>query len=124
MIILLSDGDANRLANMGSGECQAGVNAAAAAQKAGITVVAIAYGSPTSGTCDTDSGLQACTAMQQMARDANGTGPSSKWFYSDDQGKGACLSGTNTVTDLSGIFGKIGGSVTSGGARLLPLNTT
>ena len=123
VIILLSDGDATAksgsqiTASMASAQCQQGVTAAQAAAKAGTWVYTVAYGSETSGSCTTDSGLQACTAMQEMASKA-------AFFYADDMGgSGGCTSSANpSITDLNSAFASIGQSF--GAPRLLPNNTT
>jgi Flp pilus assembly protein TadG len=124
MIILLSDGDATAVTpNISAGkstqECHAGITAATAAQGAGTTVVTIGYGSPNSGSCTTDTSpsIQACATLKAMATVGTGTSASPQWFYSDSAS--GCTGG-NSANTLSGIFGAIGSSVSSGGARLIP----
>lgn len=124
VIILVSDGDApgqgcavtNGVACNGGtiAQCQAGVNAAAAAAAAGTTVYSIAYGASGSGTCVLDTGLQACTAMREMAiSPSTYPNPDPSKFYSDGGGQtDPCSSlGVNhspTFTDLNSIFQNIG----------------
>lgn len=120
VIILFSDGDANASsANMTSAEknqqCHEAITAAAAAKSAGFWVYTVAYGSPTSGSCSTDTAptISACTTMQDMASDLTK-------FYSDDAN--GCASTENTQTDLVAMFATIGASFQA--PRLLPDNTT
>jgi hypothetical protein len=122
VIILVSDGDApgqggcdagNNYCNGGGlGQCQAGVTAAAAAAAAGTTVYSIAYGANTSGTCSLDtSGIQACTAMQEMAiSPSTYPNPDPSKFYSDQGGQvGQCISAVNpSITSVTQIFQNIG----------------
>jgi len=123
VIILLSDGDATATgsqisSSLAGNECQQGVTAAQAATAAGTWVFTVAYGSETSGSCATDtSGIQACTAMQEMASKA-------AFFYADDMGgSSGCTSSANpNITDLNSAFSSIGQSF--GTPRLLPDNTT
>lgn len=128
VIILLSDGDANAKSgtqissSMAANQCQQAITAANAATAAGTWVYTIAYGSPTSGSCTTDTsgskaGIQACTALQDMASSA-------KYFYSDDVGgtSGCESSGNPNISSLSGIFGAVGSTFAA--PRLLPDNTT
>ncbi len=120
MIILLSDGDANSsYAPTSTNECQQAVTAAAQANAAGTTVVTIAWGSPTSSSCSTDTSptTNACATMLKMASTGNGSNAAPQWFYSDDSN--GCVSGAHSnVTDLSAIFQDIGKNLT--GARLIP----
>jgi hypothetical protein len=74
----------------------------------------IGYAAPMSGcSTDTSPAISPCSTLQQMASTAVD-------FYSD-QGAG-CVSTTQSLTSLIGIFGKIGASFTA--PRLLPDNTT
>jgi Flp pilus assembly protein TadG len=120
VIVLVSDGDApgqggcgapNYCNGGGPDQCQQGVTAAAAAAHAGTWVYSIAYGSNTSGTCSTDGGLQACTAMQEMAiSPATYPNPDPSKFYSDQGGQvGDCASSVNpTINSITKIFQSIG----------------
>jgi Flp pilus assembly protein TadG len=125
MIILLSDGDATSQSpgqistSKGTNECHAGITAAATAKSSGITVITIAYGSPGSGSCGTDTSptITACAAMMAMATVGNGTSSAPQWFYSDTAS--AC-SGGHPATNLNSIFTQVGNSITNGGARLIP----
>ena len=122
VIILVSDGDAPGQAGCDAGnnycngggvaQCQAGVSAAAAAASAGTTVYSIAYGSNTGGTCSLDtSGIQACTAMQDMAiSPSTYPNPDPSKFYSDQGGQvGNCVSAVNpSFTSITTIFQSIG----------------
>jgi hypothetical protein len=120
VIIFFSDGYANATsANMKSTEanqqCHEGITAAQAATAKGYWVYTVAYGSPTSGSCSTDTAptISACTTMQDMASDATK-------FYSDDAN--GCASSTHSITDLVAMFQDIGASFQA--PRLLPDNTT
>ena len=128
VIILLSDGDANAPLTKTSGtttiqvmdptkvnqQCHEAITAAQAATAAGFIVMTVGYASPTSG-CSTDTSptISPCNTLKQMASNATD-------FYSD-QGAG-CVSTTQSLTSLIGIFGKIGASFTN--PRLLPNGTT
>jgi Flp pilus assembly protein TadG len=121
MIILLSDGDANSsYAPTPTNECHQAITAASTAQTANTTVVTIAYGSPTAatpGSCSTDTtSISACDTLTKMATIGSGSAAAPQWFYSD--ATGGCVSGANSVTNLSAIFGHIAGAVT--GSRLIP----
>jgi Flp pilus assembly protein TadG len=108
-------------------ECEQAVVAAQAATTAGTTVYTIAYNSPTSGGCSTDTynkktnpngtNIQPCTALQQMA-----SAPAD--FYSDatPANKGACISTATPGLDLAAVFHSIATSFTV--ARLIPNGTT
>jgi hypothetical protein len=123
VIILLSDGDATSKSgsqissSLASNQCAEGVTAAQAATTAGTWVYTVAYGSETSGSCTTDSsGIQACTAMQDMASKP-------AFFYADGMGSSSCTSTANSsISDLNSAFKSIGQSF--GAPRLLPDNTT
>ena len=125
-IIVLSDGDANAKAtNINTtanptkvnNQCQQGVTAASTAAGAGTWVFSIAYNALTSGSCTTDTGLQACTAMQNIASD------SSKFFAVNDDGTTTCKSTSGTsLSSLLSAFNTILGLVEP--VRLLPDNTT
>ncbi len=129
VIIFISDGDANALAqNVGNGnsntsqnpaalnQCHQGITAAQAATAAGTWVYSVSYGSPTAptpGSCSTDSpAISACSAMQQIA-----SVPSK--FYSDNPS--GCAS-VNPISALSTIFENIGLSLLN--SRLIPNGTT
>ena len=149
-IVILSDGDANatarNLANSkldpsGANECQAGINAAEAAESAGVLFFSIAYGAAKKG-CSTDTSNSStcnattftnCTndspicAMELMA-DNHVTNPA---FANDYQAEQAlCANGTfasdpvhhfyNTPTGSSfqAAFQSVGNQLTT--ARLVP----
>ena len=120
-IIILSDGDANATStNMKSTEvnnqCTEAVTAANAATTAGTLVLTVAYGSPTSSSCTTDTGAHAtsaCATMQNMASKPT-------LFYSDDAN--GCSSPSQSLTSLLSIFSSITGFFTA--PRLLPDTTT
>jgi hypothetical protein len=125
MIVFLGDGDATASSsNMPSGrstnQCRQAITAAQSATAAGITVVTIAYGAPTSSSssCTTDSPrISACDALRQMAS-------TDDRFYSDNASSGtSCNSAANPISDLNEIFQHIGTTIGTG-ARLLPDNTT
>jgi len=117
VIVILSDGDANSTkvpTNYTKNQCQAGITAAQAAATAGTWVYTIAYGSTTSGSCTTDTGLSGCLAMKGMASDLTK-------FYSDDSA--GCLSTDHpSLTSLQTIFQNIGDNLRI--ARLVPNGTT
>jgi hypothetical protein len=108
-------------------ECEQAVVAAQAATGAGTTVYTVAYNSPTSGGCSTDTyssrtnpngtNIQPCTALQQMA-----TAPAD--FYSDATAvnHGACTSSANPNLTLSQVFKSVATSFTV--ARLIPNGST
>jgi Flp pilus assembly protein TadG len=121
MIIVLSDGDANSpSAPTNTNECQQAITAAQNAQAAKTTVVTIAYGAPTAGSCSTDTvSISACETLLKMASTGSGSSAAPQWFYSDTTGgTSTCTSGAHSITDLSAIFQDIGSSLT--GARLIP----
>jgi len=119
VIIIFSDGDSNSSkmpTKYASQQCQQGVTAANAATAAGTWVYTIAYGSPTSGSCSTDTNpkTSACATMQAMASDPTK-------FYSDDSA--GCQSTANpNFTTLDAIFKNIGVSLSK--PRLVPNGTT
>lgn len=120
VMILLSDGDAGATsAKVGSGlyndQCQQAVDAATAAKTAATAtwIYAVAYSSPTSGGCSTDSPyISPCDTMKAIASD------SGKFYASG----GSCTSTVNNISDMVTIFARIAGSLTS--PRLVPDNTT
>jgi len=113
------------------GECGQAVLAAQAAATAGTAVYTIGYGSPTSGSCNTDKtysatvttnggswshGKQACAALAAMAS-------SQVNFYSDDgAGCQATAPSNQSLTKLTSIFRVITNNLTS--PRLIPNGTT
>jgi hypothetical protein len=123
VIIIVSDGDApgqgcpgGTCNGAGMGQCQAAVNAATAATRAGTWVYSIAYGSSTSpspGSCNTDAApMSACLAMQRIASDQSK-------FYSDNSG--GCASAVNpSITTLNQIFQAIGNDLHT--TQLIPDN--
>jgi Flp pilus assembly protein TadG len=130
-VVLLSDGDASASSsNMPSGEasnqCYEGYQASQAAQTAGMTVITIGYGSPTSG-CSTDSSTHytgysyarnnPCGTLLAMASVGGGSTSAPQWFYSDSA---SGCSGGNSANNLSAIFTAIGTQISSGGVRLIP----
>jgi Flp pilus assembly protein TadG len=120
-IIILSDGDASASSSYmqtskAANQCTQAVTAAATAKAAGVSVITVAYGSPTSG-CSTDTGSHAispCNAMKTMASQAS-------YFYSDD-GSG-CVSTTNSLTSVIQMMGSIASNILTQ-PRLIPNNTT
>jgi Flp pilus assembly protein TadG len=130
VLVILSDGNATSSstqmpgASTSSGtymsstkECHQAVTAAGLAAAAGTRVYTVAYGAEASG-CTTDTGLTPCQTMQQMAS-------SPAYFFSDytaTGGTSSCVSASQPVTGLSGIFQVIVGDLT--GAKLIPNNTT
>jgi hypothetical protein len=130
VLIMLSDGDSNATsghmpgASTKSGsypstvdQCAQAVSAAQAAAGAGTAVYSVAYGSTSSG-CSTDtSGITPCQTMEQIA-----SSPAN--FFSDytaSGGSSSCVSAANPVSGLSGIFTRIGRSISL--ARLIPNDT-
>jgi Flp pilus assembly protein TadG len=131
VIILLSDGDATASSSSGqinaaegTGECKAAITAAQKATAAGMIVVAVAYGTETSG-CTTDSAPynNPCYTMQNIAS-------SPLYFYSEDTAaKNGCVSADHpSLTSLSQIFGGGAGTITTQlglqPVRLLAAGTT
>jgi hypothetical protein len=124
-IILLSDGDATASGSeisktLASNECTQAVNAAhTLVNTYGTWVYAIAYDAQ-SGGCSGDSGYNACSSLQNIAS-SPGHIPDPTKFYSDSASeKNGCTS-QNSVSDLSGIFGKIGMDFLT--TRLVPWGT-
>jgi Flp pilus assembly protein TadG len=133
VIVFLSDGDADSsqvltkscpanssawcTGNETTNQCHAGIKAAQAAAATGTWVFSIAYNAATSGSCVTDNpAISGCSTMQQIASDSGK-------FYSDSTGvKGACISSTNTLSDLVSIFQTIGQALQQ--PRLLPNGTS
>ncbi|MGA3239329.1 MAG: pilus assembly protein TadG-related protein [Bryobacteraceae bacterium] len=135
VLVILSDGNATALAAKMTGssatsgtymstiqECHQAVTEAKAAAAAGTRVYTVAYGAEASGcTYDTvaHGGLiTPCQTMQQMAS-------SPAYFFSDytaTGGDSTCISASQPVTSLSGIFQVIVGDLT--GAKLVPNGTT
>jgi Flp pilus assembly protein TadG len=132
VLVILSDGDAEASSTDMPGastsskvymstkqECHQAITEAAAAATAGTRVYTVAYGATSSG-CTTDSSpsITPCQTMQQMAS-------SPAYFFSDytaSQGNGSCVSASQPVTGLSGIFTVILQDLT--GAKLVPNGTT
>jgi Flp pilus assembly protein TadG len=125
MIILLGDGDAsasstNMTSSKRNNQCHEAITASTSAQTTdGTTVVTIAYGSPGSGSCSTDSSpsITACNALKGMASTGTGTSSAPQWFYADSTS--SCTSG-HSATNLNAIFTAVGTDISSGGARLIP----
>jgi Flp pilus assembly protein TadG len=132
VLIILSDGDATSTSTQMPGasttsgmfmssksECHQAITAAAAAAYAGTRVYAVAYGAEATGcTTDTSPAITPCQTMQQMAS-------SPAFFFSDytaTGGSSSCISASQPVTGLSGIFQVIIQDLT--GAKLIPNNTT
>ena len=120
VIVLLSDGDSNStnvmnsscptnssawcISNEKTNQCRAAVRAAKAAAAAGTWVFSIAYDSPTSGGCSTNSPpISPCTTMTQIASDVSK-------FYSDSTGAvtSPCTSSVNSFSSLLALFNDIG----------------
>ena len=131
VIILLSDGQATAAAStmvsqgptltLATNECKAAVTAAQAAASAGTWVYAVAYGTPSSGGCTTDTGsyASACYAMSQIANlpGSGGTYTNDPTkFYSDDSA--GCASTAHAKMTLATVFQNIAYSLTA--PRLLP----
>ncbi|MGA2570548.1 MAG: TadG family pilus assembly protein [Terracidiphilus sp.] len=113
------------------GECGQAVLAANYAASAGTMVYTIGYGSPTSGSCNSDKtysttvttgggtwapGYQACQALAAMAS-------AQVNFYSDDAG--GCLAtapSNQAITKLTAIFHAIANNMSS--PRLIPNSST
>jgi hypothetical protein len=132
VLVILSDGDAEASSTDMPGastsskvymstkqECHQAITEAVAAATAGTRVYTVAYGATSSG-CTTDSSpsITPCQTMQQMAS-------SPAYFFSDytaSQGNGSCVSASQPVTGLSGIFTVILQDLT--GAKLVPNGTT
>jgi len=131
VLVILSDGNATATsaqmpgASTSSGmymssvqECHQAITAAAAAAAAGTRVYTVAYGAEASG-CTTDSpSITPCSTMQQMAS-------SPAYFFSDytaTGGSSSCISASQPVTGLNGIFQVIIQDLT--GAKLVPNGTT
>lgn len=118
-IIILSDGDAgasatNLAAGKATNQCAQAVTAARAAAAAGIDVITIAYGSPTTG-CSSDGGAtSACATMQNMA--------SKPLFFYSDAANG-CRSTQQSLTNLTQIMGAVAGTIIQK-PKLLPNSTT
>jgi hypothetical protein len=134
VLIILSDGNATATpgqmpgASTSSGmymssiqECRQAITAAQAAAWAGTRVYAVAYGAEASG-CGTGSAnsptITPCQTMQQIAS-------SPAFFFSDytaTGGSSSCISASQPVTGLNGIFQVIIQDLT--GAKLIPNGTT
>jgi hypothetical protein len=119
VIILLSDGDANKAPD-GPNPCQQGIAAAQAAAQAGTWVYSIAYDSSTTSGCALDTPtISPFTAMQQMARNSlNPNVPDPSRFYCVPTAQ--CPAG-NTSDTLAQVFTSIGVDLTD--SRLLPDST-
>ncbi len=126
VIILLSDGDANRNADgsqsqeNGKNPCADAVTAAQAAANAGTWVYSIAYNASTSGGCNLDhSNITPFQAMQQIARNSTTPNtPDPTRFYCDPVPQGQTC---NSAASLAQVFQSIGTSLTA--SRLLPDGT-
>jgi hypothetical protein len=132
VLIILSDGNASATpgqmpgasTNSGmymssTGECHQAITEAANAAYAGTRVYAVAYGAEASG-CGNDlsPAITPCQTMQQIAS-------SPSFFFSDytaTGGSSTCISASQPVTGLNGIFQVIIQDLT--GAKLIPNNTT
>jgi hypothetical protein len=124
-IILLSDGDATASgsqisSSLAKNECTQAVNAAhTLVNTYGTWVYTVAYDAQ-SGGCNGDSGYNACSSLQNIAS-SPGWIPDPRKFYSDSASqKNGCAS-QNSVSDLNGIFGKIGMDFLT--TRLIPWGT-
>jgi hypothetical protein len=133
VLVILSDGEATASQTQIPGssssgtymsykqECHQAVTAAGLAAAAGTRVYTVAYGATaTAADCSTDNSptITPCQTMQQMAS-------SPGYFFSDytaSVGNGACVSASQPVTGLNGIFQVIVGDLT--GAKLIPNGTT
>jgi Flp pilus assembly protein TadG len=124
-VILLSDGDATASgseisSSLARNECTQAVNAAhTLVNTYGTWVYAIAYDAQAGG-CNGDSGYNACSSLQNIAS-SPGHIPDPAKFYSDSASARNGCSSENSVSDLSGIFGKIGMDFLT--TRLVPWGT-
>jgi hypothetical protein len=101
-------------------ECHQAITAAGLAAAAGTRVYTVAYGASANASdcADASPTITPCQAMQQMAS-------SPAYFFSDytaTQSSGACISASQPVTGLSGIFQVILQDLT--GSKLVPNGTT
>lgn len=120
------------------GMCGQAVQAAQAATAAGTTVITVAMGSPTSGSCTSDrtysitsgatygvegytAGQQACQAIGAMASSPDYAYKSSATFYSDATNGCEAAGGNVSYTTMAEIFKAIATSFQS--ARLIPSGT-
>jgi Flp pilus assembly protein TadG len=102
------------------GQCGQSIIAAQAADASGTRVYTVGYGAAKSGTCSTDAtysaykGVQACTALQDMA--------SSPGYFFSDNGNGCSSPNQLNFTQLKQIFQAIARGLTN--PRLIPNGTT
>jgi Flp pilus assembly protein TadG len=132
VLVILSDGEASSKQSQMTGsnasglymsynqECHQAITAAALAAAAGTRVYTVAYGATAAASaCSTDGNtISPCQTMQQMAS-------SPAYFFSDytaTQSSGACISASQPVTGLTGIFQVILQDLT--GSKLVPNGTT
>jgi len=132
VMIILSDGDANATSahmtstnNNGTypstaDQCHQAITAAQYATSRGTLVYTIAYGASSSG-CTTDTpNISPCAAMEAMAS-------APQYFYSDytaAQNNGQCISASQSITSLSGIFKAISSGAGMSAPRLIPNSVT
>ncbi len=103
-------------------QCQQAVAASNYAKSLGTQIYAIAYGSESSG-CTTDTSgpqpnITPCTVMSEIASTNTAT---TVYFYSDYKQSGSsstCISPGSPLTDISSIFGQIGGNFLT--VKLIP----
>jgi len=132
VLVILSDGEASASQSQMPGssssglymsykqECHQAITAAGLAAAAGTRVYTVAYGASANASdcADASPTITPCQAMQQMAS-------SPAYFFSDytaTQSSGACISASQPVTGLSGIFQVILQDLT--GSKLVPNGTT
>jgi len=118
VIILLSDGDANRTPE-GPNPCNQGIAAARAAAQAGTWVYTIAYEAQTTGTCQDDTGITGFQAMQLMAQSPQSLAAGQSY----DPSKFYCIpvpagQNCNSAATLAQVFASIGVDLTD--SRLIP----
>ncbi len=111
--------------------CGQAVQAAQLATETGTKVYTVAMGSPTSGSCGSDShysitsgstyGAQGYTSGQQACQAIGAMATNKNTFFSDDSGGCAATGGNANFTTIAQIFQAITGSLQS--ARLIPPNS-
>jgi hypothetical protein len=110
---------------MGPNACQAGLDAAEAAEQKGTVIYTIAYDSPTGATpasCSTDSPAQAAICIMHEMADNSVTDPPYGTNCVDNSSDPTHHFFNQPGDDLSVIFGEIGESLSS--PRLISNNAT
>jgi Flp pilus assembly protein TadG len=124
VIVVLSDGDANASTSyVGSAkhanQCHQAISAAQAATAAGTWVYTAAYAAQNSGGCSTDTQyISPCATLQQMASAPD------KFFPDTSSSSVSCTSSINSSSDIVGVFGAIGASISVTTPRLILDSTT